>query len=238
MRPPAAPGLDRTGNGLLAALPAEDYARLLPHLELVSREAQAPIYEPNEFISHVYFPVSGVVSLLVVRSQGGAIEAGMIGREGFVGLPVLLGTDRSPIRMVVQLPLRAMRMTSDAFRTLVPRDSSLHALLLRYTHFLLCQISQSLACCAAHAVEKRLCRWMLMLHDRAENDEFYLTHAFMANMMGVRRASVSEVAAGLQQRGLIRYDRGRLTVQDRIGLERAACGCFRQVQAEWERLFQ
>jgi CRP-like cAMP-binding protein len=237
MRPSAAPGPDATGNRLLASLPADEYGRLLPYLEPISHAAQTCLAEADRPIEHVYFPTVGVISLLAIRSPGGDIEAGVVGREGFAGLPVFLGTDRSPCRWVVQLPLQAVRMAADDFRAVVPRDGSLHTLLLRYTHFLLCQVSQSLACCAAHAVQKRFCRWLLMLHDRAENDHFPLTHAFMANMMGVRRASVSEVAAGLQEKGLIGYERGRLTVLDRAGLERAACACFRTIRNEWDRLF-
>jgi CRP-like cAMP-binding protein len=233
----AAPGLDATGNRLLASLPAEEFSRLLPYLEPVAHPAKTCLCEPDNPIRHVYFPTAGVISLLAVKTPSTAIEAGMVGREGFVGLPVFLGTDRSTGLCMVQLPLQAVRMAADDFRAVVPRDGSLHALLLRYTHFLLCQISQSLACCATHAVEKRFCRWLLTVHDRADNDEFPLTHAFVASMMGVRRASVSTVAAGLQQRGLIGYERGRLTVLDRAGLESIACGCFRVVRSEWERLF-
>jgi CRP-like cAMP-binding protein len=237
MRPLADPGPEATGNRLLASLPAEEYGRLLPYLEPIEHAPQTRLSEPGQPISHVYFPTAGVISLLAIRTPGGNIEAGVVGREGFAGLPVFLGTDRSTGLSVVQLPLVALRMTADNFRALVPRDGSLHALLLRYTHFLLCQVSQSVACCSAHAVEKRFCRWLLMMHDRSENDEFPLTHEFMANMMGVRRASVSEVAAGLQEQGLIHYERGRLSVLDRTGLEKAACACFRMIQSEWERLF-
>jgi CRP-like cAMP-binding protein len=237
MRRSAAPGPDATRNRLLASLPAEEFGRLLPYFEGVSFPAQTRLSEPGEPIRHVYFPTAGVISLLAIKPPNGGIEAGVVGPEGFAGLPVFLGTDQSTGLSVVQLPLQAVRMDSDDFRALVSRDGSLHALLLRYTHFFLCQVSQSLACCAGHAVEKRFCRWLLMLHDRAESDEFPLTHEFMANMMGVRRASVSEVAAGLQAKGFIQYERGRLTLLDRAGLERAACACFRVIRTEWDRLF-
>ncbi len=233
----AAPGPEAASNKLLASLPTEEFGRLLPYLEPVSHPAKTRLCEPGRPIRHVYFPTAGVISLLALRGSGGGIEAGMVGREGFVGLPVFLGTDRSPGPAVVQLALQAVRMSADDFRTVVPRDGSLHALLLRYTHFVLCQIAQSLACCSTHRVEKRFCRWLLTVHDRAETDEFPLTHAFMAYMMGVRRASVSTVAAGLQEKGLIGYERGRLTVLNRTGLESAACGCFGVVRTEWERLF-
>jgi CRP-like cAMP-binding protein len=227
-----APGPVPAANHLLAALPAEEQAALLPYLEFVSLPARTPVYQPSEPISHVYFPTVGVVSLLV-----DGIEAGVVGREGMIGLPIFLGTDRATGQGVVQVPLEALRMTADDFRSCVDREGALHEVLLRYTHFLLCQVSQSLACGVSHALPQRLCRWLLLVHDRAGTDQFPLTQEFMAAMLGVRRASVSQVAAGLQERGLIRYQRGRVSVLDRAGLEAAACECFLVVEAEWARLF-
>jgi CRP-like cAMP-binding protein len=223
---------DAPANRLLAALPAAEQAALVPHLDLVSVPARTPLYEPGEPIRHVYFPVAGVVSLLA-----GDIEAGVVGPEGMVGLPVFLGIEHSPGPCLVQIPLQAMRMAADDFRSRVAPDSALHELLLRYTHFLLCQVSQSLACCSAHEVQQRLCRWLLMVHDRAGTDQFPLTQEFMASMLGVRRASVSEVAARLQERGLIRYSCGQVSVLDRAGLEETSCECFRLLRAECERVF-
>jgi CRP-like cAMP-binding protein len=193
---------------------------------------RTPLYQPGETIAHVYFPTDGVVSLLA-----GGIEAGVVGSEGMVGLPVFLGTDRSTGHCVVQVPLEALRMAADDFRRRVRRDSQLHGLLLRYTHFLFCQVSQSLACHASHPIQDRLCRWLLLVHDRAGTDEFPLTQSFMAAMLGVRRASVSEVAGILQDAGLIQCGRGRVSVLDRKGLEDAACHCFQVVEAEWDRVF-
>jgi CRP-like cAMP-binding protein len=236
MRRSDAPG-QVPANLLLASLPAQECAALLSRLEPVSLPARTVLSEPGQPISHVYFPTAGVLSLLAVRSRGEAIEAGVVGREGFAGLPVFLGTDCSTGLSLVQIPLQALRMGAREFRSHVGRDSSLHHLLLRYTHFLLCQVLQSVACTASHAVEKRLCRWLLLVHDRAGTEQFSLTQEFIAAMLGVRRASVSEVAGGLQEKGLIHYRRGQLRILDRAGLEKSACECFRLVQDEWHRLF-
>jgi CRP-like cAMP-binding protein len=223
-------------NVLLALLPAEEYAGLQPHLEPVSVPIRTVLHEPGQPISHVYFPTSGVVSLLTVPDGSQGVESGVVGREGFAGLPVFLGTDRTTGRSVVQVHLHALRMATEDFRTRVARDGLLHTLLLRYAHFLLCQVSQSLACGVSHPIEQRLCRWLLLIHDRS-GDRFPLTHELMANLLGVRRASISEVAGDLQQRGLIRYRRGQMDVLDRPGLERTACECFRVIRSEWDRLF-
>jgi CRP-like cAMP-binding protein len=234
MTRPAAPG---PTNALLGALPLEEYDALAPHLDSVSLPARTVLYEPAERISHIFFPTAGVVSLLAVPSRGNGVEAAVMGREGFVGLPVFLGTDRSTGLCVVQIPLEARRMTAEDFHRRVERRGALHSLLLLYTHFILCQVSQSLACSTSHAIERRLCRWLLQVHDRAGADDFPLTQEFMANMLGVRRASVSEAAAGLQERGLIQYRRGRLSIENRAGLEEAACECFPIIREEWTRLF-
>ena len=225
-------------NGLLAALPADERDALLPHLEPVSVPIRTVLHEPGEPISHVYFPTTGVVSLLSVPAGGDGVEAGVIGREGFVGLPVFLGTDRTTGRCVVQVPLQALRMTSANFRSEVKRDGSLHALLLTSAlYFLLCQVSQSLAQASPTPSNSGLCRWLPSHIDRTGGGRFP-THEFLANMLGVRRASVSEVAAGLQDRGLIRYSRGQVNVLSRAGLEQSSCECFQVIQAEWDRLFE
>jgi CRP-like cAMP-binding protein len=223
-------------NGLLATLPPAERNALQPHLEPVSLPARTVLYEAGEPISHAYFPTAGVISLLAAQPGRNGVEACVVGREGFAGLPLLLGTDRSSGRAVVQIPLEVLRMTAGDFRSLVLPGGTLHRLLLRYTNFLVCQVTQSLACGVSHTIEQRLCRWLLLVQDRV-GDRFPLTQELMANMLGVRRASVSEAAARLQQRELIRYARGRVSVLDRAGLEQAACECHRVVQEEWHRLF-
>jgi CRP-like cAMP-binding protein len=229
------PALPR--NALLAALPRAEYAGLLHHLEPVSLAIRTVLYQPGQPISQIFFPTAGVVSLLAVRGEVAGIEAGVVGSEGMVGLPVFLGTDRSTGLAIVQVPLEALRMQADDFRSLVVRDSTLHGLLLRFTHHLFCQVSQSVACCSSHPLEQRLCRWLLLVHDRVGTDGFPLTQEFMAAMLGVRRASVNEVARSLQDKGLIRYRRGGVNILDRAGMERATCDCYHVVASEWKRLF-
>jgi CRP-like cAMP-binding protein len=222
---------------LLAALPRQEYDRLLPHLETVPLAARAVLYEAQRPIAHVYFPGSGVVSLLCPpEGRGEGIEVGVVGREGMAGLPVFLGAETASTRCVVQVAGTAQRMGADDFRAGVRRDGPLHGLLLRYTHAFLTQVSQSVACNALHPVGQRLARWILSVHGRLEADHFPLTHAFLAAMLGVRRASVSQAVRALQQDGLIRHVRGQVTVLDRDRLDRAACGCQRIVQAEMDRL--
>jgi CRP-like cAMP-binding protein len=224
-------------NGLLAALPAGVYDELVAHLEPVPLTAHTVLYQPGQPVTHLYFPVSGVVCLLTVLSVGRAVEVGLVGREGAVGLAACLGRGRSSGRCLVQVAGRAFRLSAKKIAGLGGTGDLLLRVLLRYSHCLLSQVSQSVACMALHPVEQRLCRWLLMMRDRAGRDHFPLTHRFVADMLAVRRASVSEVAGRLQQRGLIRYGRGRLTLLDRPGLERAACECHRVIRAEWAHLF-
>jgi CRP-like cAMP-binding protein len=222
---------------LLAALPAREYQALLPHLELVPLLARTILYNPGQPISHVHFPIDGALSFLALSTRTGAIEVGMVGREGMAGLAVFLGADRSLTRCVVQVSGQAYRMTPRDFHRYVRPTGVLFPLLLRYTHFCVDQLSQAVACISRHNGEQRLCRWLLALHDRAGASSFRLTHEFLGNMLGLRRASVTGAASNLQVRGLIRYSRGRLTIRDRDGMEQTACPCYGTVQAEWDRLF-
>jgi CRP-like cAMP-binding protein len=222
-------------NRLLAALPPKERTRL--RLEQVPLALRDVLFEAGQPVTHVYFPSSGVVSLLSPpEGVGEGVEVGLVGREGMVGLAVFLGADSSPFRCIVQVPGDALRLPADEFRSRVGRDSPLHGLLLRYTNAFLSQVSLSVSCNSLHSLEKRLCRWLLMTHVRAETDEFMLTHELLAAMLGVRRASVTEAARGLRQAGLIRYVRGQITVLDRPGLEAAACPCHRIAQREFDRL--
>jgi CRP-like cAMP-binding protein len=205
-------------------------------LEPVQLRFKAVVYEPGQPIDHVYFPTSGIISLLVPPEQRGGIEVGVVGREGMAGLPVFLHVKDTVIQSIVQMPGEALRMRADDFRECVSRSSMLHGLLLRYTHVFMTQLSQWIACNSLHSVEKRMCRWLLTVHDRLDTDHFPLTHEFLAAMLGVRRATVTEAARSLRQAGLIRYGGGQLVVLDRHGLESAGCGCHRVVQAEAQRL--
>jgi CRP-like cAMP-binding protein len=227
----------RPANRLLAALPRREYERLLPFLEPAPLEVRVVLQEPAQPIAYIHFPCSGIISLLSApQRSGGSVEVGVVGREGIVGLPVFLGVEAAPVRWLVQVPGDSLRMPSDDFRTQVGRSSQLHGLLLRYTHAFMNHLALSLACNTLHAVEQRLARWLLLVHSMAEAEHFPLTHEFLAAMLGVRRASVSKAAKGLQEASLIRYWKGQLTVLDRAGLESASCGCHRAMQAELDGL--
>jgi len=222
-------------NRLLAGLRREDYDRLLPHLEKVSLPLREILYEANGPITHVFFPLSGVVSLVIMDSDF-TLEVGVIGNEGMVGTPVFLGADRSPTKTIVQIPGEAQRMEAKLFQKEMGRGGPLYGLVQRYTQAMINQISQSIVCNHRHSVEKRMCRWLLMSHNRVAADEFLLTHEFLAQMLGVRRPTVTAVAGTLQKAGLINYHRGRITIIDRKGLEATSCECYAVIAKELDRL--
>ncbi|HEY9602515.1 MAG TPA: Crp/Fnr family transcriptional regulator [Allocoleopsis sp.] len=223
-------------NRLLAAIPSESKARLEPNLERVSLAFREVLYESRELIEYVYFPINGVISLLTIVEECTLAEVGLVGNEGMVGVSVFLGIEATPFKAIVQVPGEAMRMKADVFKALVNPDSPLYSLLLRYTHALMFQISQSAACNPHHSVKERCCRWLLMTRDRVHSDQFPLTHEFLSQMLGVRRASITVVAGMLQKAGLIRYSRGQMTIKDRQGLEALSCECYRFVKEEEDRL--
>jgi len=222
-------------NRLLVALPRDEYGRLAPHLHEVSLPLRTILYEANGPIAHVFFPLNGVVSL-VIMDGGFTLEVGIIGNEGLVGTPVFLGSERSPTRAIVQVPGTALRLEAKLFQKEMRRAGPLHGLVQRYTQAMINQISQSIVCNHRHSVAKRMCRWLLMSHNRAGADEFPLTHEFLAQMLGVCRPTVTAVAGTLQGAGLISYHRGKIAVLDRKGLEAACCECYQVVAKELERL--
>jgi len=224
-------------NRLLAALSAEEQRTLLPHLERMDLPIKHPFYEPNQPIAHVYFLIGGVGSLLMLGQQGEAVEVSTVGNEGMIGLPVFLGTDATPGMAFMQVPDAGLRMPVAAFRQVVTPGTRLHALLQRYTQALMVQMAQGVACNRLHTIEQRAARWLLQTRDRTGTDTFPLTHEFLAQMLGVRRAGVSEVAAALQADDLITYTRGIMTILDRAGLERHACECYRIIRDELARMF-
>lgn len=234
------PGLDDAHSGaenrLLAGLPREDYERLLPDLESVSLGFQEVLYKPDKPIPYVYFPTTGVVSLLTLMEDGLAIEIAAVGREGMIGLPVFLEATSMPGSACTQVPGTAVRIPAERFREAVQRSGSLQRVLHRYTQALLNQIARSAACNRLHPIGERCARWLLMTHDRAGSDQFPLTHEFLAQMLGVRRATVTVAAGMLQQAGLIRYRRGKITIADRLGLETASCECYEVIRKEFDRL--
>jgi CRP-like cAMP-binding protein len=230
---PAAPGKNR----LLAALPTREAARLAPHLELISLDFEATLYEPDGLIRHVYFPTSSIISLLLVLEDGATAEVGRVGAEGMVGLPVFLGVARSHTRAFVQIPGHALRMRAQAFREHRRENGPLVSVLLRYTQALLRDSERLTACNTWHPLEQRLCRWLLTTHDRVRADQFEVTQEFLAQMLGVHRKSVTMAARKLQRAGLVRYRRGKITILDREGLEAAACACYRAIQRHFDQLF-
>ncbi len=223
-------------NRLLAAMPKAEYDRVRPHLEKVSLPLKDILYDANGPISHVFFPLRGVISLVIVMDGGFSLEVGVIGNEGMVGTPVFLGSQSSPTRAISQVPGEALRMESKVFLEEMERGGALYGSVQRYTQAMINQISQSTVCNHRHSVEKRMCRWLLMSHDRVGIDEFPLTHEFLAQMLGVRRPTVTAGAGVLQTAGLISYHRGRVTVLDRKGLEAASCECYEVVAKELDRL--
>ncbi len=219
-------------NRLLAALPKKDYQALQRHLEEVPLVFETVLYRPNELISDVYFPNSGIVSLLAGVNERSTLEVGFVGNDGMVGLSVFSGVNSSLNRAVVQGVGSAMKMKATAFRKECNHGGELQRLLQRYSHSVLAQITQYAVCNQFHAVDARLARWLLMTHDRMGDDEFQLTQQFLSNMLGVRREGVSVAAGDLQKRKLIRYSRGHLKVLDRAGLEATSCACYEIIKHE------
>lgn len=223
-------------NRLLASLPREEYERLVPYLEPVFLDFKRELYQPNVPIDFVYFPLDGVYSLLSLTSEGDLIEVGTVGNEGMVGLPVFLGARQIPGIAMSQVPGNALRMRAKDLQNQVTHGTSLYDVLHRYTQALFNFISQSALCNRVHSIEQRCCRWLLLTRDRVGTDEFPLTHEFLSQMLGVRRAGVSEVASRLQNAGFISYRYGKMMVLDRAGLEATSCECYGMIKAEFERL--
>jgi CRP-like cAMP-binding protein len=215
---------------MLAALPRKQYQRLLTGLESVALTFGEVLYEPGVRIRHVYFPNDSLVSLLTLVDNHLALEVGMVGREGMLGLPLALGSDVSPVRALVQGGGTAMRMKSARFSEEIRKSPQLQQGVNRYAGALMAQITQTAACNRFHVVEARLARWLLMTRDRVLSDEFRLTHEFLGHMLGVRRVGVTNAARALQKRKLIAYSRGKIRILNRGGLERAACSCYELVK--------
>ena len=232
--PTATKNSKQSANRLLAALPAKEYQHLRGKLRETDLTFGSALYEPDAVIRHVYFPTSGIVSLLVTAGRGANLEVGLVGREGMVGLPVFLGVNTSRNRAVVQGTGSVLRMKATDFRKALNNGSLLPQLLQRYTHALLTQVSQSAVCNRFHPINARLARWLLMTRDRMEADQFPLTQEFLSNMLGVRREGVSKAAGLLQTRRLIEYNRGILTILNPSKLEAVACQCYSITKREYD----
>ena len=219
-------------NRLLAALPKKDYQAVQRHLEEVPLVFEEILYRPDELISDVYFPNSGIISLLAGLKERATLEVGLVGNEGMVGLGAFLGVTSSINRAMVRGGGSAMKMKANALRKVSNSGGAFQRILQRYSHSVLMQITQSAVCNQFHSVDARLARWLLMTHDRMGDDEFRLTQEFLSHMLGVRREGVSVAAGDLQKRKLIRYSRGHLKVLDRAGLLAISCGCYEIIRDE------
>jgi CRP-like cAMP-binding protein len=224
-------------NQLLAALPAADYERLQPHLELVPLKLGAALYESGSAQGYVYFPTDSIVSLLYVMEDGSSAEIAVVGREGVVGIALFMGGETTPSRAVVQSAGGAYRLAASFLKAEFERGGPMQYLLLRYTQSLITQMAQTAVCNRHHSVEQQLCRWLLLSLDRLPTNELSMTQQLIANMLGVRREGVTEAAGRLQAEGLINYSRGRITVLDRRKLEARVCECYAVVRRETDRLF-
>jgi CRP-like cAMP-binding protein len=225
-------------NRILASLPADEWERMRDDMERVRLEVREVVFEPNRTIQHVYFPEDAVVSIVGLMEDGSAVETGTVGNEGMVGVPVFLGAMQMAGQAFAQVPGTAWRMSAGALREEARRGSTLARLLGRYTQALFTLVAQSSACNRKHSTEQRCARWLLMTHDRVGSDTFELTQLFLSQMLGVRRATVSETAAALQAQGLIDYTRGRITVVDRAGLEAASCPCYGVIRGEFAAMLE
>ena len=223
-------------NRLLSSLPADAYARILPDLKAIPLKFRVSLHEPGDKMPYVYFPNTGVISMLTVMEDGAAVEIATIGNEGMADLFVFLGLEESDSRLLIQVPGTAMRMESTRFREHVEQIPALRVLLGYYAVALFALVAQSAACNRMHPMVERCARWLLMTHDRVDAQEFPMTHNFLSEMLGVRRPSVSVAAEALQAGGLITYHRGKVTVLDRAGLEAASCECYQLIQERFDRL--
>jgi len=225
-------------NQLLAALPAADHARLLPYLEPVTLPLGLVIYESGSKLRHLYFPASGIVSLLYAMEDGTSTEIAVIGHEGVVGIALFMGGESTPSRAVVQGAGHGYRLKASVVKKEFARGGALQQLLLRYTQALIAQMTQTAACNRHHSIDQQLCRWLLLSLDRLPTNKLAMTQELIANMLGVRREGVTEAAGHLQAAGMIQYSRGHITVLDRPRLEKRVCECYAVVKKEMDRLLR
>jgi CRP-like cAMP-binding protein len=213
-------------NLLLASLPRSALRDLLTGLKPVALALGEVLQEPGEPVRDVFFPQTCLVSLIVVVDDDLGLEVSLVGRDGMVGVPLVLGANLSPVRALVQGAGSALRMNKAAFRLALRRNAPLQRVLQGYAHTLMAQIAQTAACNRYHLLEARLARWLLMTRDRVEAGDFMMTQQFLSTMLGVRRVGVSDAASSFQRRHLIEYSRGHITILDHEGLEAASCSCY------------
>jgi CRP-like cAMP-binding protein len=223
-------------NHLLAALPAADFARLLPELELIPMPLGWAVYESGGQMHYLYFPTTSIVSLLYVMESGASAEIAVTGNEGLVGISLFMGGESTPSRAVVQSGGDGYRLKANALKREFATGGDLQHLALRYTQALITQMAQTAVCNRHHSVDQQLCRWLLLSLDRMENSELIMTQELIANMLGVRREGVTEAAGKLQKDGVIQYSRGRINILSRAKLEARVCECYAVVRREYDRL--
>jgi CRP-like cAMP-binding protein len=223
-------------NHLLDALPAEDYARLLPDLELIAMPLAWVVYESGGPIDHVYFPTTSIVSLLYVTESGASTEIAIAGNEGLIGISLFMGGESTPSRAVVQSEGYGYRLKANILKREFALGGNLQHLALRYTQALITQMAQTAVCNRHHALDQQLCRWLLLSMDRLPGNELRMTQELIANMLGVRREGVTQAAGELQAAGLIHYSRGHITILDRAKLQQRVCECYQVVKTEYDRL--
>jgi CRP-like cAMP-binding protein len=223
-------------NHLLAALPAAEFDRLAPHLELVPLPLGEVLYEPGEELKHAYFPTTAIVSLHYVMESGASAETAGVGNEGVVGISLFMGGDSTPSSAVVQTAGHAYRLESRWLKEEFKRGGLMQHLMLRYTQALITQVTQTAVCNRHHSVEQQLCRWLLLTLDRVATRELVMTQELVASMLGVRREGITEAAGKLKNAGLISYRRGHISVLERSGLETRVCECYAVVKKEIGRL--
>jgi len=223
-------------NRLLAALPAAEFGRLAPHLELFPMLLGDALYEPGSQLQHVYFPTTAVVSLLYILESGSSAGIAGVGNEGILGISLFMGGDTTPSSAVVQIAGHGYRLQGRLLKEEFNRGGLMQRLLLRYTQALLTEMAQTAACNRHHSIEQQLCRWLLLTLDRLPSNELVMTQELVASALGVRREGITEVAGKLQRAGLIRYRRGHIAVLERSGLEAGACECYAVLKKELGRL--
>ncbi|MGP9768162.1 Crp/Fnr family transcriptional regulator [Halomonas sp. AOP13-D3-9] len=227
---------DLQQNALLGLLTEEELISLSPNFEKVTLTLGQSLSESGKQMSHVYFPLDAIVSLLCVMEDGASTEIAVVGYEGVVGVSLFMGGETTPSRAIVQSAGQAYRLKGQLLKNEFYRAGSMQRLLLRYTQALLTQMAQTAVCNRHHSLDKQLCRWLLLSLDRLRSNELLMTHELIANMLGVRREGVTEAAGKLQRAGLISYNRGHITVTDRPGLEARVCECYSVVKNEYDRL--
>ncbi|HEY3431079.1 MAG TPA: Crp/Fnr family transcriptional regulator [Rhodocyclaceae bacterium] len=221
-------------NRLLAVLPDEDYRHLIPQLELMPLPLGLVLQEPGALIRYAYFPTTAIISLLHVMQSGASSEVATVGREGLIGTALYLGNDTAPNRAIVQSAGHGYRLPGQTLREEFQNNGPWQALLLRYTQSLLTQTAQTAVCNRHHSLDQQFCRWLLHCLDRQNSNDLVLTQELIANLLGVRREGISEAASNAQKAGLIKYQRGKVTVLDRAGLEVKACECYKVIRMAME----